>query len=126
MGFTMCVQWPADGSIGGSGVAFSVQVLYGEYVSGALYLGDFISMAKAAGFTDPRILASAPIQINDPARKRLLAPTSFQSITARLFKLPEMLEADCEDYGQVAIYQVCTPQRKLKVSRLGFGLSESI
>ena len=29
-------------------------VLYGECLSGALYWGDFQSIAKAAGFTDPR------------------------------------------------------------------------
>ena len=30
----------------------------------------------------------------------------FYSITFRLFKLPGLLEPDCEDYGQVAVYKV--------------------
>lgn len=30
----------------------------------------------------------------------------FYSITFRLFKLPGLLEPDCEDYGQIAIYKV--------------------
>lgn len=29
----------------------------------------------------------------------------FYSITFRLFKLPGLLEPDCEDYGQVAVYK---------------------
>jgi arsenite methyltransferase len=81
------------------------KVLWGECISGALYLGDFKSMAKAVGFTDPRILATAPIDINDSAMRKVLGPTKFHSITARLFKLPGMLEPDCEDYGQVAVYK---------------------
>lgn len=85
-----------------------LQVLWGECISGALYLGDFKSMAKAVGFTDPRILATAPIDINDSAMRKVLGPTKFHSITARLFKLPGMLEPDCEDYGQVAVYKVCS------------------
>jgi arsenite methyltransferase len=85
-----------------------VQVLWGECISGALYLGDFKSMAKAVGFADPRILTAAPIAINDASMKRVLGSTTkFHSITARLFKLPGMLEPDCEDYGQVAVYKVC-------------------
>jgi arsenite methyltransferase len=84
----------------------NVQVLWGECISGALYLGDFKSMAKSAGFADPRILTTTPIEVNDTAMRKLLGPTKFYSITARLFKLPEMLEPDCEDYGQVATYKV--------------------
>lgn len=81
-------------------------MLWGECISGALYKGDFQSLAKSVGFSDPRILSSAPIEIHDPAMRRLLGPTKFYSITARLFKLPGMLEAVCEDYGQIAIYKV--------------------
>ena len=82
-----------------------LQVLWGECISGALYKGDFLAIAKSVGFTDPRMLSVAPIEIHDAAMKRLLGPTEFFSITARLFKLPGMLEPACEDYGQVAIYK---------------------
>lgn len=68
-------------------------------------------MAKAAGFADPRILSVGPIAVNDPAMRDLLGPTKFYSITARLFKLPGLLESACEDYGQVAIYKV-SPHRR--------------
>lgn len=85
----------------------SLQVLWGECISGALYKGDFLAIAKAVGFADPRILSSSPIAIHDPEMKQLLGPTQFDSITARLFKLPGMLEPACEDYGQIAVYKVC-------------------
>ena len=83
-------------------------MLWGECISGALYTGDFQSMAKSVGFDDPRVLSSAPIEIHDESMKQLLGPTKFYSTTARLFKLPGMLEPACEDYGQVAIYKVHT------------------
>lgn len=92
-------------------------MLWGECISGALYKGDFIALAKSVGFSDPRILSSAPIEIHDPAMKRLLGPTKFYSITARLFKLPRMLEAACEDYGQVAIYKVNDAVLSLQAQR---------
>jgi hypothetical protein len=34
----------------------------------------------------------------------------FYSITFRLFKLPGLLEPDCEDYGQVAVYKASGDQ----------------
>lgn len=83
-----------------------MQILWGECISGALYYKDFISIARAAGFEDPRILSVAPITVNDPAMRKLLGQTKFYSITARLFKLPGLLEPFCEDYGQVATYKV--------------------
>src|SRR5690606_32362502 len=40
--------------------------LYGECLSGALYWNDFLGLAKAAGFADPRLVEDAPIEISDP------------------------------------------------------------
>jgi hypothetical protein len=79
-------------------------VLYGECLSGALYWNDFIQMAKRAGFTDPRLVESEPIVIEDPRIKNQLGGMNFYSATYRLFKLPE-LEMDCEDYGQMVRYR---------------------
>ena len=83
-----------------------MQVLWGECISGALYTGDFLSMAKAAGFADPRLVSSSTISVTDPSLLELLGNASFFSKTFRLFKLPGLLEPACEDYGQYAIYKV--------------------
>lgn len=79
-------------------------VLYGECLSGALYWNDFISMAKSAGFNDPRAVESSPITIQNDEIIEKLAGFEFHSITYRLIKL-EGLEDNCEDYGQAVIYR---------------------
>lgn len=78
-------------------------LLYGECLGGALYWNDFLPMAKAAGFLDPRLVASRPIDITDQAVKGRLGQAQFFSATYRLFKL-EGLESACEDYGQAVVY----------------------
>jgi arsenite methyltransferase len=79
------------------------EVLYGECLSGALYRRDFESMAKAAGFTDPRKVTERPLAISNPALQDKLGQIGFTSTTYRLFKL-EGLEPGCEDYGQAVVY----------------------
>ena len=79
-------------------------VLYGECLGGALYWNDFLTMAKAAGFGDPRLVTSRPIEVLDPELKRALGQAKFYSATYRLFAL-EGLEPACEDYGQAVIYR---------------------
>ncbi|KAI8820804.1 S-adenosyl-L-methionine-dependent methyltransferase [Fimicolochytrium jonesii] len=79
------------------------KILYGECLSGALYINDFVRLCHKVGFTDPRALSSAPIELRDPAIAELCGNIKFYSITYRLFKLPS-LETLCEDYGQVATY----------------------
>jgi len=79
-------------------------VLYGECLGGALYWNDFLPMAKRAGFLDPRLVASHPIEIKNDAIKRKLGQAKFFSATYRLFKL-DGLETACEDYGQAVIYK---------------------
>lgn len=79
-------------------------ILYGECLSGALYWGDYIAMAKEAGFLDPRVVEHRPLGIIDPALKEKLSPIRFASVTARLQKLPG-LDIGCEDYGQAVIYK---------------------
>ena len=84
------------------------KILYGECISGALYINDFISLCKKVGFTDPRELERREITITNAQdfseHKKLLGETRFYSITYRLFKLND-LEPNCEDYGQVAFYK---------------------
>jgi SAM-dependent methyltransferase len=79
-------------------------VLYGECLSGALYWNDFVTLAKACGFTDPRLVADTPVTLHDAAHADQLGNIRFYSATYRLFKL-EGLEPACEDYGQAVIYR---------------------
>lgn len=78
--------------------------LYGECLGGALYWSDFLSLAKQAGFRDPRLVSDRPISVNDERFIAKLGATKFTSATYRLFKLDE-LESLCEDYGQAVIYK---------------------
>src|SRR5262249_35845565 len=79
-------------------------VLYGECLGGALYWNDFLAMAKRAGFLDPRLVASHPIEIKNDAMERKLGQAKFFSATYRLVKRDD-LETACEDYGQTVIYK---------------------
>jgi len=85
------------------------EVLFGECLSGALYIQDFLRIARAAGFTDPRQLAIAEIEVRDPELKAICGEAQFYSITYRLFKLPGLIETLCEDYGQFAVYKGTIP-----------------
>lgn len=79
-------------------------VVYGECLGGALYWNDFLRIAKQAGFADPRLVTSRPLEITDPHVVAKVGPARFYSATYRLFKIPE-LETHCEDYGQAVIYK---------------------
>jgi arsenite methyltransferase len=79
-------------------------VLYGECLGGSLYWNDFLTLAKRAGFLDPRLVTSRPLDITNEAIKAKLGAATFFSATYRLFKL-ERLETACEDYGQAVIYK---------------------
>lgn len=83
------------------------KIFYGECISGALYINDFLSLCKKVGFIDPRELERTEINLSlseDYAEERnLLGETRFYSITYRLFKI-DQLEQFCEDYGQYAFY----------------------
>lgn len=86
-------------------------VLLGECLGGALYWNDFISMAKAAGFGDPRIVTARPLEVEDPKIKEKLGSARFASATYRLFKIDEM-ETGCENYGQSVIYRGGIPHHE--------------
>ncbi|MEB3333182.1 MAG: methyltransferase domain-containing protein [Synechococcaceae cyanobacterium] len=83
-------------------------VLWGECLGGALYWGDLLRLARAAGFPDPRRVDSRPLQINDPELAVLLGSARFCSATLRLFRI-EGLEDGCEDHGQAVIYRGTIP-----------------
>jgi len=79
-------------------------VLYGECLSGALYWNDFINLGKRCGFTDPRLVESRPLTIENPAIEKTLGNIRFYSATYRLFNI-DSLEPACEDYGQAVVYK---------------------
>lgn len=79
-------------------------LLYGECLSGALYWGDYVAMAKQAGFVDPRVFDHRPLRVIDPSIIEKTASIRFASVTARLFKLGG-IDPACEDYGQAVIYR---------------------
>jgi ubiquinone/menaquinone biosynthesis C-methylase UbiE len=81
------------------------EVLWGECISGALYWNDFERLSQRLGFTDPRLVKVAPITVNNKELEQKVSHIQFASATYRLFKLPGLLEPDCEDYGQAVIYK---------------------
>lgn len=78
-------------------------ILYGECLSGALYIQDFKDLAKKVGFNDPRLVETDRITMMNAEIEKLVGDIKFYSMTFRLFKLKE-LENHCEDYGQEVIY----------------------
>jgi len=84
-------------------------VLYGECLGGALYWNDFLRIANAAGFADPRLVEDRPLEITDNNLTLKIGNLSFFSATYRLFKL-DQLESACESYGQAVIYQGTIPE----------------
>ena len=83
-------------------------LLYGECLSGALYWNDFVNLAKACGFVDPRLVEDRPLTIDNPAIEAKIGHIDFFSATYRLFKIDD-LEPACEDYGQAVIYKGTIP-----------------
>lgn len=83
-------------------------VLYGECLSGALYLEDFRRLLLELGIRDYRVVARRQLSIENEAIERQVGNIKFYSITIRAFKLD--LEDQCEDYGQVATY-LGTPEQ---------------
>ncbi|HPE62096.1 MAG: methyltransferase domain-containing protein [Thiothrix sp.] len=83
-------------------------VLYGECLGGALYWNDFLRLANAAGFVDPRLVEDRPLEVTDSVLAEQTGNLRFFSATYRLFKL-DGLESACEDYGQAVIYTGTIP-----------------
>jgi len=79
-------------------------VLYGECLGGALYWNDFLRLAHARGFNDPRLVEDRPLAVTDPELLSRTQGVRFFSATYRLFRL-EGLESACEDYGQAVVYR---------------------
>lgn len=79
------------------------KILWGECLSGALYIEDFRRMMNDLGFSDCRVISKSNITIDNAKVEEQLEGMKFYSITYRCFKLDD-LEDRCEDYGQKAKY----------------------
>ncbi len=82
-------------------------VLHGECLAGALYWGDFVQLARAAGFADPRLVEDRPLALGEAVAGKLNG-IGFFSATWRLFRV-DGLEPAAEDYGQTACYRGTIP-----------------
>ena len=78
-------------------------VLYGECLSGALYIEDFRRILHGIGCLDYRVYSQRQLTLDDSKIEAKAGMIDFYSMTIRAFKL-DSLEDICEDYGQVAIY----------------------
>ncbi|XP_072023639.1 arsenite methyltransferase-like [Amphiura filiformis] len=63
------------------------KVLWGECLAGALPWKDLISFSKQCGFTTPRLVSTAPVDISDEQAAAVLGELKFVSATYRMFKL---------------------------------------
>lgn len=84
-------------------------ILYGECLSGALYVEDFRRILREIGCPDYRVVTGHNIEIEDPEIEKKVGMIHFRSLTIRAFKL-DCLEDICEDYGQVATYLGSIPE----------------
>lgn len=84
-------------------------VLYGECLSGALYIEDFRRMLDEIGCPDYRVVTGHDIDIENVEIEKKVGMINFRSLTIRAFKL-DSLEDICEDYGQVATYLGTMPE----------------
>lgn len=74
-----------------------VQHYYGTVLQGS-------RLARAAGFTDPRLVEDRPLAVSNEELQAKTGNVRFYSATYRLFKIAE-LETECEDYGQAVRYR---------------------
>jgi SAM-dependent methyltransferase len=84
-------------------------LLYGECLSGALYIEDFRRLLARLGCPDYRVVSRRPITIDNQEVEAKAGMVDFHSMTVRAFKLAG-LEDICEDYGQTATYLGTIPE----------------
>ncbi|WP_237385305.1 methyltransferase domain-containing protein [Xenorhabdus sp. Sc-CR9] len=87
-------------------------LLIGECIGDVLYYGDFVKVARDAGFRDIRVVSSHLKTTNNKPIEEKLGGAKLYSMTLRLFKID--LEDSCEDYGQVAIYKGNLPGASIR------------
>ena len=83
-------------------------VLYGECLSGAMYIEDFRRLLQRVGVSDHRVVSKCPLEVTQKEIAEKIGGITFYSMTVRAFKL-DSLEDICEDYGQAAVYRGSIP-----------------
>lgn len=83
-------------------------ILYGECLSGALYIEDFRRIIRRVGILDYRLVSKRALSLDNPEVETIAGMIDFYSMTVRAFKL-NTLEDICEDYGQIATYHGTIP-----------------
>ena len=79
-------------------------LLVGECLGGAMYIEDFRRLMRKCGWEDFRYVSSSAATIDNEEVEALIGNIQYSSRTVRAFKLPELQEDICEQYGQTAIY----------------------
>ena len=79
------------------------KVLWGECLSGAMYIEDFRRTMTKVGFNYYYTISQSPITIYNSEIEKQVKGIKFFSITVRAYKI-EDLEDRCEDYGEEATY----------------------
>lgn len=80
-------------------------ILRGECLGGAMYKEDFRRLMAEIGWKDFRYVESYPSAIDNPDIEDLLGNINFSSDTISAFKIPDLIEDKCEDYGQFVCYK---------------------
>ncbi len=78
------------------------KVLYGECLSGAIYIEDFRRLMTDLGIPDTRVVSKRRLTLEDKELQAKAGMIDFYSMTVRAFKVE--LEDICENYGHVAYY----------------------
>lgn len=82
----------------------SSPLLVGECLGGAIYIEDFRRLMRRCGWEDFRYVKSRAATIDNDEVEALIGNIQFSKRTVRAFKLPDIQEDICEEYGQTAIY----------------------
>lgn len=78
-------------------------VLWGECLSGALYVEDFRRLMEKVGFKSYYVVKRSPVTVENKLLQAQCGDINFFSLTIRAFKIAE-IEDRCEDYGEEAFY----------------------
>ena len=82
----------------------SSPVLVGECLGGAMYIEDFRRLMRRCGWEDFRYVKSRAATIDNDEVEALIGNIQYSERTVRAFKLPDIQEDICEQYGQTAVY----------------------
>lgn len=80
------------------------EILRGECLAGAMYREDFRRLMAKIGWQDFRYMSIKESSIDNEELENFLGNINFYSETISAFKIPDLIEDICEDYGQFVKY----------------------